>query len=120
MLTINDFIEKQKEFDKKYSSKFNWDKKITEDNVDLLEYLIIALVGEFGEMANHLKKVLRGDKKLEEIRSELSEEVIDVFIYVLKIIYQLDIDLEQVYKDKMRKNEIRFQKFSKCEIVEND
>lgn len=111
MITINELIEIQKEFDKKHGIKFNWSEKITDNNLELLGFLLISLVGEFGETANIIKKVLRGDKKLNEVKEELSEEVIDILIYVLKLTYQLDIDIEKVYKEKMKKNNERFKKY---------
>lgn len=117
MTTLNDILKKQKEFDSLHSSKFDWSKKITNDDVALLEHLLIAMMGEFGEAANHVKKVVRGDCTLDEIRNELSEEIIDIFIYVIKLIYQLDIDFDHVYEEKMKYNHKRFAKYErdKCE-----
>ncbi|XAM38298.1 hypothetical protein TPHSE_25820 [Terrisporobacter petrolearius] len=71
------------------------------------------MVGEFGETSNLVKKVVRGDYKLDEVREELSEEIIDIFIYVIKLMYQLEIDVEDVYIKKMKKNEKRFMKYEK-------
>ncbi len=113
MISIKELLEFQEEFDKKHSGNFNWNEKVTEENVEILQYLLISLVGEFGEASNLVKKVLRGDKKLLEVKDELSEEIIDVLIYTLKLIYQLDIDIEKVYYEKMKKNEKRFKKFEK-------
>lgn len=107
-MKIEDFIRYQKEFDENHSSDFNWSEKITQDNIEILQYLLLCMVGEFGETSNLVKKVVRGDYKLNEIRDELSEEIIDVFIYVIKLIYQLDIDVEDVYLRKMKKNKERF------------
>lgn len=112
-MNIEDFVRYQKEFDKNHFSEFNWSEKITEDNIEILQYLLLCMVGEFGETSNLVKKVIRGDYKLNEIREELSEEVIDMFIYVIKLIYQLDIDVEEVYLKKMKKNEQRFIKYEK-------
>lgn len=36
-------------------------------------------LGELGEAANILKKIIRGDKSLAESKQELSEEITDVF-----------------------------------------
>ncbi|WP_425533874.1 MazG nucleotide pyrophosphohydrolase domain-containing protein [Terrisporobacter petrolearius] len=74
---------------------------------------MLCMVGEFGETSNLVKKVVRGDYKLDEVREELSEEIIDIFIYVIKLMYQLEIDVEDVYIKKMKKNEKRFMKYEK-------
>lgn len=113
MITINELIEKQKEFDSKHKSSFNWNEKITDKNINILEFLLLSMVGEFGETANIIKKVIRGDKTLNEVREDLSEEVIDILIYVLKLAYQLDIDIEKVYNQKMIKNKKRFEKYER-------
>ena len=101
-MNIEDFIRYQREFDENHSSEFNWSEKITQDNIEILQYLLLCMVGEFGETSNLVKKVIRGDYKLNEIRDELSEEIIDMFIYVIKLIYQLDIDIEDIYLKKMK------------------
>jgi MoaA/NifB/PqqE/SkfB family radical SAM enzyme len=77
--------------------------KIDKTNIEILEYLLICMVGEFGELSNIIKKVVCGDYELEEVKDILSEELIDVFIYIIKLAYQLDIDIEEVYKMKMKK-----------------
>lgn len=110
-MNIEEFIKYQKQFDEKHSSNFNWNERITQDNIEILEYLLLCMVGEFGEASNLVKKVVRGDYSLEEVREELSEEVIDMFIYVIKLIYQLNIDVEEVYLNKMKKNNKRFKKY---------
>ncbi len=112
-MIIEQFIEKQKEFDSKHKSKFSWDKKITDDNIENLQYLLLCMIGEFGEASNLVKKVVRGDCKLADIRDDLSDEIIDIFIYVIKLVYQLDINLEEKYNEKMNKNKIRFAKHEK-------
>ena len=75
--------------------------------------MLVSLTGELGETANIVKKIVRGDFKLDEKKDELQEEITDVFIYLLKLSYQLDIDLEKAYADKMKKNWERFSKYEK-------
>lgn len=113
MITIEELLEQQRKFDEKHESNFRWDVKITEDNIATLEFLLICLVGEFGETANIIKKIIRGDKKLEEAKEQLSEEVTDMLIYILKLAYQLDIDIENTFKKKLQLNYDRFSKFEK-------
>ncbi|WP_019229253.1 hypothetical protein [Sedimentibacter sp. B4] len=112
-MTIEQIIEMQKKFDSEHAGKFSWDKKITDENIENLEYLLLCMIGEFGESSNLVKKVIRGDCNLNEIRENLSEEIIDIFIYVIKLIYQLDINLEEKYIEKLNKNKLRFTKYEK-------
>lgn len=112
-MNLNQLIDIQKDFDSKHKGKFDWAQKINEDNLEILQYLLLCLVGEFGEVTNLVKKVLRGDLTLDEIKSELNEEITDIFIYVLKLIYQLDIDIEKEFLSKIDKNWNRFHNFEK-------
>lgn len=113
-MTIKELMELQEEFDLTHTSKFNWAEKINDDNIEMLEFLLISMFGEIGETANLVKKSVRGDFKLEEIKEELSEEVADIFIYLLKICIQLDIDLEASFLKKKAKNKNRFKKYEVC------
>ena len=68
----------------------------------------MCLVGEVGEFANELKKVVRGDVPYEERKAALAEELTDTFIYLMKIAAQTGIDLEAEYLKKLEKNQHRF------------
>lgn len=115
-MNLEQLIEIQKEFDSKHKGNFEWAQKIDEDNIHVLEYLLLCLVGEFGETSNLVKKVLRGDNTLSDIMPCLSEEITDIFIYILKIAYQLDIDLEKKFLGKLSKNKERFAIFEKEQL----
>lgn len=112
-MNIQKLIESQKEFDSKHKGNFNWDEKINDENIELLEYLLICILGELGETSNLVKKAIWGDYKLADIKESLSEEIIDILIYVIKMIYQLDIDVEEEYYKKMVKNKERFKQYRK-------
>lgn len=114
-MNIKDLIKQQEEFDSNFKGNFKWNEKINDENIELLNFLLIALMGEVGETSNLIKKVNRGDYKLRDIEEDLSEEIVDILIYTLKMIYQLDIDIEQAYIKKMDKNKERFKKFLKEE-----
>ncbi len=112
-MTLDELITSQKDFDSRHEGAFPWDSQITDNNLEILEFLIISFLGELGETSNLIKKIVRGDFTLEEKRSELSEEVADMFIYLLKLAYQLDINLEASYLQKMKKNQERFRYYEK-------
>ena len=56
---------------------------------------------------------MRGDFKLSEKKEDLEEEISDIFAYLLKLSYQMDIDMESTYLKKMKINEERFKKYEK-------
>ncbi|ELF2482516.1 nucleotide pyrophosphohydrolase, partial [Escherichia coli] len=51
---------------------------------------------------------VRGDKVLNEVKAELDEELVDTFIYLIKIANQFDVDLESGFMAKLEKNKKRF------------
>lgn len=112
-MTLNEIINIQKEFDSNHKSTFPWNNQITDDNLENLEFLLIAFAGEFGEVSNIVKKVVRGDYSLDEKRDEISEEIADMFAYLIKLSYQLNIDLEATYINKIRKNQEKFKRYEK-------
>lgn len=79
-----------------------------EDTLQLAIFLVLGALGELGEFANVVKKIYRGDCTLDQSHSELEGEIADVFIYVIKICQTLEIDLEEAFLEKLKKNEYRF------------
>ena len=112
-MKLSDILVLQKKFDSEHRGKFDWDQKINDDNNNMLDYLLIGLLGALGEFSNIIKKIHRGDVKFSEKKDALSEELIDIFIYVLKLAYQCDIDIESEYLKKLKINKNRFEKFKK-------
>lgn len=110
-MEIKEIIELQKQFDSQHIGKFNWHEQIDEEHLEMLNFLMIALTGEVGETANIIKKINRGDCSLQAQKENLEEEIVDIFIYVIKLVYQLDMDIEQGYIKKMKKNKERFMKY---------
>lgn len=107
-MDIKDFLKKQEEFDNQYKFLKHWNEKISENNLEVLNFLLLSASGEIGEASNIAKKILRGDFTLKEKKSDLNEEITDAFIYIIKLINQLDIDIEKEYNLKMQKNAIKF------------
>ncbi len=112
-MTLAEMIERQRAFDSRHASRFEWDRPIDENNLEMLEFLLLSLVGELGETANLVKKIRRGDFALADKKPDIGEEMADMLIYMLKLSYQLDIDLEQAYTDKMKKNMERFKHYER-------
>ncbi|NOT37620.1 MAG: nucleotide pyrophosphohydrolase [Saprospiraceae bacterium] len=110
-MELKEIIELQKEFDSKHKIKFNWAEEISEKNIAHLQFLVLSLAGEVGELANSVKKVVRGDEELETSKVKIAEELTDVFIYVLKLASQMNIALEENYLQKLETNKSRFKPF---------
>ena len=107
-MDIKELVKLQEEFDSRHKGRFSWDEKISQENIEILEHLIVSVVGEVGELANITKKVIRGDISYDKAKENISEEIIDIFIYVIKLSYQMGIDIEKAYLEKLKINEVRF------------
>lgn len=117
-MDLKDLIKKQKEFDKKH----NW--TLEENNLDnILELVnkdLVGLYGEIGEFSNLIKKINlemdggnidAANKLYVEYENKLSEELIDAFIYIIRIATHLDIDITSTYLKKLNYNKERFKKY---------
>jgi len=112
-MDIKDIMNFQREFDKKYKGRFEFYSEITDENISELEHLLVCLVGEIGELSNITKKITRGDYSLKDVKSMVDEEVVDSFIYIIKISNQLGLNLEKAYFEKMEINKNKFEKYLK-------
>jgi NTP pyrophosphatase (non-canonical NTP hydrolase) len=81
---------------------------------------LIGIVGEIGEFANIIKRIsleqrLKGDLDLQSILKQhdaaLTEELVDVFIYLMRLASHLEVDIEQGYLKKLHANEHRFKRY---------
>ena len=112
-MTIAEIKRLQEDFDRAHAGSSEFYEKINDKNLHVLEHLIVCLVGEIGEFSNLIKKVHRGDIPLTEAKSSLDEEAVDMFIYLVKIINQFDVDIEHGFLNKLEKNRNRFLKYKK-------
>lgn len=62
-----------------------------------------AMLGEFGELANILKKVDRGDFNIESVSVEIGEELADIQTYLDILSHKLGINLGDVTMSKFNK-----------------
>jgi len=119
-LNLKDLIEMQKDFD----SKHGWSQSRTSDHaiIDAVGFDLIGLIGEVGEFANILKKVnlekTLKNSNFEDLCSEeyfpkMREELIDAFIYLVRLMGHMDMDIESEYLDKVKYNKERFRKYEK-------
>lgn len=72
-----------------------------------LAYVSLGLTGEAGEVANKVKKILRGDGFSWENRDALISELGDVLWYVAALARELQVPLDAVAELNLRKLEAR-------------
>lgn len=72
-----------------------------------LAYVTLGLTGEAGEVANKVKKVLRGDGFSWDNRDALISELGDVLWYVAALARELQVPLDAVARINLRKLEAR-------------
>jgi NTP pyrophosphatase (non-canonical NTP hydrolase) len=89
---------------KHFAIKRNWQQFHTPKNLSM------ALIAEAAELVEHFQwltaeqsQIVQGEKL-----QDISYEMADIFIYLLRISEQLDIDLIQATREKMAINEKRF------------
>lgn len=77
-----------------------------------LEYLVLGLTSEAGEVAGKLKKIIRDDKgRLTELNKEsLAAEVGDVLWYCAQLAKHLDMNLSSIAANNLKKLESRLER----------
>ena len=75
-----------------------------------IEYTTLGMVGEAGEIANKVKKVLRGDYDKDALRQMLAGEIGDVLWYAAMLATELDLDLQKIAQDNLDKLSSRKQR----------
>ena len=69
-------------------------------------YPALGLCGEAGEVADKIKKTIRGDRPLEEVIGNIADELGDVLWYLAILADDLGVELEDVAKwnvDKLQR-----------------
>jgi NTP pyrophosphatase (non-canonical NTP hydrolase) len=115
-MTLNELIELQKSFDERHG----W--RIASTDRERLEFIsrdIVGILGEIGEFANQFKKIQLVDYDAElasrELRMrhpQLSEELVDTLIYLVRLAGHLGVDIERAYTDKLKLNAKKYSSFA--------
>lgn len=71
-------------------------------------FYALGMSGEVGEVANEVKKGLRGHQENGVRHIDLAAELADVFTYLLLLADELDVDLIAEYRKKAALNEGRW------------
>ncbi len=81
-----------------------------------LVYTVLGLNGEAGEIAEKIKKSIRDNKSLEEIKPALIDEIGDVLWYVANLAHEVGISLNEV----AIRNITKLQSRSKRNVLQGD
>src|SRR5205085_196591 len=99
-MDLDQLVRLQHQFDAKHG--WNPDKELPNAVFQALQGDLIGILGEIGEFANIVKKVaLETDRDppsdvaelLKARHGELTEELVDAFIYLIRLASHLDIDI---------------------------
>ena len=91
----------QKEFDKQHG--WNWsESKDGQEKLRFLQYGVIAITGEIGELANNLKKMMREHSSLgklpeSEDYEKMREEIIDSWHYLINLSMAAGMNADDVF-----------------------
>ena len=94
----------------KFADERDWEQFHSPKNISMaLAVEASELLEHFQWMSQEDSRNIQGDKK-----QEVADEVADVFLYLLRMCEQLDIDLIEAAHQKIDKNAIKYPvKFSK-------
>jgi NTP pyrophosphatase (non-canonical NTP hydrolase) len=97
------------EFQKDMVEKtYRWFPDTVKDGEINLHMLIYGICGESGEIADEMKKFIRGSRTQEELVEKLGNESVDLFHYIALLWVVLGIDPGEVYAKLTEANEKRF------------
>ena len=90
----------------KFVNERNWEESHTPKN---LAMALSVEASELVEIFTWLKddEYLKSDDK---IKAKTKEELVDIFYYIVRICQKMDIDLEEAFYEKMKKNIIKHPK----------
>jgi len=88
----------------KYVADMIIERGFDKETIPELFMLFLEECGEFAKAARKTQNI-KSDKKSDKFY--LSEEAADVFIYLLDLCNQMDIDLEKAFREKEEKNKNR-------------
>lgn len=116
-MNVQELIHYQIEQDKEFGFPISFNNE--DEKYAQLSKELIGLFGEVGEFSNIIKKInLKIDNPKYELdisrgEENLKEELVDSFIYLMRIAAILDIDLESATLSKINFNRNRYARLAK-------
>jgi NTP pyrophosphatase (non-canonical NTP hydrolase) len=88
------------EFQKRTSDTSVYEEKYERGG---LAYTALGLAGEAGEVANKVKKILRGDRNMEDSTVDIADELGDVLWYAAQVAENLGVSLDTIAQRNIQK-----------------
>lgn len=115
-MDLQTLLNMQRDFDQRHG--WSLDTVPPHRRLDVFEQEIIGLMGEVGELANLVKKArldvdrfATASEAFEQITLGMREELVDIFIYLLRLFQLTETDIATEYGKKLKINIGRFKKF---------
>ena len=101
---MSDTVKKISKDLKQFAIERDWEQFHTPKNLSM------ALIAEAAELIEHFQWLTpeQSNEVTGEKLKDISHEMADIFIYLLRIAEQLDVDLMKATREKMTINETRF------------
>jgi len=100
-------IKKLQKYIHNFANERDWEQFHTPKNLSMA---MVVEAGELMEIFQWLKPEESTAKNLGPEKYQASrEEMADVFIYLIRLADKLDIDLEEVFWEKMKKNALKYE-----------
>jgi len=74
-------------------------QSIHEPTIENISYLLTAMTGEVGELANVVKKIWR-DGESPKLWRQFDEELVDILIYYIELLVAARVDIDEAWKVK--------------------
>jgi NTP pyrophosphatase (non-canonical NTP hydrolase) len=94
-----------KEYVKEFVDKRNWNKYHNPNNLAQAITIEAAELLELFLFRDITKKDILENKRL---KTRISEEISDIFIYLISLVNNLELDLTTIFLDKMNKNSVKY------------
>jgi NTP pyrophosphatase (non-canonical NTP hydrolase) len=91
-------------------AKTTYKKADSNSKTEEISRLVLGICGESGEVAEKMKKFLRGDYDFEVLKGHLQKEMGDVLWYLAMVCEVLEIDFETVAQQNLDKLKKRLEK----------
>ncbi len=112
-MEISELMKIHENFENRHGWNARIEDRFSKAFIDMIFREVVLMTGELGEFANKAKKMRRDGKWTGRDISELREELVDLFMYLLKTAITLDMDIEKEYLEKLKRNEERFREFER-------
>jgi NTP pyrophosphatase (non-canonical NTP hydrolase) len=108
---MGDWIQLERLAKEMRANSERWFPELHASGQPLKVFYALGLSGEVGEVANEVKKSIRGHQTNGVRRIEIGPELADVFTYLLLLADEYGVDLIAEYREKASFNENRWGEF---------